>query len=537
MRRTRLPKPHDPPGPAGGWSRWAAPGRGGIGDRPPYNRAMPSDIRVRIAPSPTGPLHIGTARTALFNFLFARHAGGTFVLRLEDTDVARSTVAFEKDILDGLHWLGITWDEGPGVAGLEEAGPYAPYRQMARVDDYAAAARDLLEKDAAYPCYCTPEQLEADRKAQEAAKQPVRYLGHCATLTTDERAAKEAESRRGALRFRVRPGVVGWNDLVRDRVEIDTANLGGDFVIVRADGNPLYHFTVVVDDMAMQISHVIRGEDHVSNTPKHILLFEALGYPLPVFGHLPLILNPDGTKMSKRKSQTAVADYVAQGFLREALVNYFSFLGWSPGTEEDVLTLDEIIERFELDKVHKGGARFDRERLEWLNGQWIRRLDDDDLVERLMPFLEAAQLAGQIDRLPSPEEIRSLLPIVRERMPTLAALADTMGFLWIDDLAVDPAAVVPKRWDAATTREGLVAARDLMAAHDAVTWEADELEPPLRALVEARGWKAGDLFMAIRVAATGKSATPPLFDTLVALGRDRTIARLDAAIARLGLQA
>jgi len=285
--------------------------------------------------------------------------------------------------------------------------------------------------------------------------------------------------------------------------------------------------------MAMQISHVIRGEDHVSNTPKHILLFEALGYPLPVFGHLPLILNPDGTKMSKRKSQTAVADYVAQGFLREALVNYFSFLGWSPGTEEDVLTLGEIIERFELDKVHKGGARFDRERLEWLNGQWIRRLDDEELIERLMPFLEAAQVAGQIDRLPSPEEVRSLLPIVRERIPTLAALAETMDFLWIDDLTVHPAAVVPKRWDAATAHEGLAAARDVLAAHDAVTWEADELEPPLRALAEAHGWKAGDLFMAIRVAATGKTATPPLFDTLVALGRDRTLQRLDKAVARL----
>jgi glutamyl-tRNA synthetase len=238
--------------------------------------------------------------------------------------------------------------------------------------------------------------------------------------------------------------------------------------------------------------------------------------------------------MSKRKSQTAVADYVAQGFLREALVNYFSFLGWSPGTEEDVLGLDDIIERFELDKVHKGGARFDRERLEWLNGQWIRRLEDEDLVERLMPFLEAARAAGQIDRLPSPEEVQSLLPILRERMPTLASIVDAVGFLWIEDLVVDPAAIVPKRWDAATTREGLAAARELLAAHDAVTWEADELEPPLRALVEARGWKAGDLFMAIRVAATGKTATPPLFDTLVALGRDRTLARLDSAIGRLG---
>ncbi len=498
---------------------------------------MPSDIRVRIAPSPTGPLHIGTARTALFNYLLARHTGGTFVLRLEDTDVARSTAAFEKDILDGLHWLGITWDEGPGVDGQEEAGPYAPYRQMARLDDYRAAAEQLLAGDRAYPCYCTPEELEADRKAQEAAKLPARYLGRCATLTSEERAAKAAEGRRGALRFRVRPGIVGWDDLVRDRVEIDTANLGGDFVIVRGDGNPLYHFTVVVDDMAMRISHVIRGEDHVSNTPKHILLFEALGYPLPAFAHLPLILNPDGTKMSKRKSQTAVADYAAQGFLREALVNYFSFLGWSPGTEEDVLTIEEIVQRFDLGKVQKGGARFDRERLEWLNGQWIRRLDDDDLVERLMPFLEASHVAGEIGRLPSREDVRSLLPIVRERIATLAALPDAVGFLWTDDLEVEPTAIIPKRWDAATTRDGLSAARDVLAAHDDVTWQAEELEPPLRALVEARGWKAGDLFMAIRVAATGKTATPPLFDTLVALGRDRTLARLDAAVALLAASA
>jgi nondiscriminating glutamyl-tRNA synthetase len=495
---------------------------------------MPSPIRVRIAPSPTGPLHIGTARTALFNYLFARHTGGTFVLRLEDTDVARSTAAFEKDILDGLHWLGITWDEGPGVAGLEEAGPYAPYRQMARLPDYAAAAQRLLDADLAYPCYCTPEELAADRARQEAEKLPPRYVGRCASLTAGERAQREAEGRRGALRFRVPDGIVGWDDMVRDRVEIDTANLGGDFVIVRADGTPLYHFTVVVDDMAMRISHVIRGEDHVSNTPKHILLFDALGYPRPVFGHLPLILNPDGSKMSKRKSQTAVADYIAQGFTREALVNYFAFLGWSPGTEEEVFTLAELEERFDLSKVQKGGARFDRERLEWLNGTWIRRLDDDDLVDRLMPFLEAAAVAGQIDRIPGADELRSLLPIVRERIPTLASLPDLVGFLWVDELSVDPAAIVPRRWDASTTLRALAATRDVLAAHDAVTWEADELEPPLRALAEEHGWKAGDLFMAIRVATTGRTATPPLFDTLVALGPDRTLARLDAAIDGVG---
>ncbi|HXU84264.1 MAG TPA: glutamate--tRNA ligase [Verrucomicrobiae bacterium] len=491
-------------------------------------------IRVRIAPSPTGPLHIGTARTALFNFLFARHVGGTFLFRLEDTDVARSTVAYERDIIDGLHWLGVTWDEGPGIAGDGDIGPYAPYRQMLRLGFYKAASDRLLAADLAYPCFCTPDELDADRKAQEAAKQPPRYVGRCAHLTAEERAARLAETGRPpATRFRVRPGVVGWNDLIRDRIEIDTANLGGDFVIVRGDGTPLYHFVVIVDDAEMKISHVIRGEDHISNTPKHILLLEALGHPIPVFGHLPLILNPDGSKMSKRKTQTAVDDYRAEGFIREGLINYFAYLGWSPGTEEDVLTLDEIIERFDIDKVQKGGAKFDRGRLEWLNGQWIRRLEPDDLIDRLRPFLEAALDDGRIDRLPSDEDVRALLPVVQERLPTLAAIVDLVGFLWVDDLAVDPALIVPKRWDAATTHEGLAAAREILSAHDAVTWEADELEPPLRELVEARGWKAGDLFMAIRVATTGRTATPPLFDTLVALGRERTLGRLDAAIEAL----
>ena len=491
-------------------------------------------IRVRIAPSPTGPLHIGTARTALFNFLFARHVGGTFLFRLEDTDVARSTVAFERDIIEGLHWLGITWDEGPDVAGGGDIGPYAPYRQMQRLDSYRTAADQLLAADLAYPCFCTAAELDADRQAQEAAKLPPRYVGRCSHLDAEERAVRLAVGGRpAAIRFRVRPGIVGWNDMIRDRIEIDSANLGGDFVIVRGDGTPLYHFTVVVDDAAMAISHVIRGEDHVSNTPKHILLFEALGQPVPIFGHLPLILNPDGTKMSKRKSQTAVDDYRREGFIREGLMNYFAYLGWSPGTEEDVLAVDEVIEQFDIDKVQKGGARFDRGRLEWLNGQWIRRLAPDDLIDRLRPFLQAALDDGRIAWLPGDDEVRSLLPVVQERLPTLAAVVDLVGFLWTDDLGLDPALVVPKRWDTATTRDGLAAAREILAGHDAVTWEADELEPPLRELIEARAWKAGDLFMAIRVATTGRTATPPLFDTLVALGRERTLARIDRAIAAL----
>jgi nondiscriminating glutamyl-tRNA synthetase len=490
--------------------------------------------RVRIAPSPTGPLHIGTARTALFNFLHARHTGGTSILRLEDTDVARSSIAYEKDILDGLHWLGLHWDEGPEVAGEAARGPNAPYRQMERLPIYTAAAEQLLAEDKAYLCYCTPEELDAERKRLEALKLPPRYSGRCANLTPDERAAFEAEGRRPALRFRVGQGTVVIDDLIRGRVEIDIENIGGDLVIVRSDGTPLYHFAVVVDDAAMGITHVIRGEDHLSNTPKHILLFRALGHESPKFAHLPLILNADRTKMSKRKSQTAIDDYRAEGFIPEALVNYLALLGWSTGTEEEVLSLDELIERFDIGEVNHAGAVFDRERLEWLNGQWIRRLDPDDLVERLQPFLEAELAAGRIDRMPAEGELKALLPVVQERLPRLGKIGELVGFLWIDELEIDPDLLVPKRWDPATTVEGLGAARETIAEVGRVSYEADELEPPLRALAEERGWKPGDLFMAIRVAVTGRRETPPLFDTLVALGYERTLARLDRAMDTLG---
>ena len=490
--------------------------------------------RVRIAPSPTGPLHIGTARTALFNYLYARRTGGTFLLRLEDTDVARSTVGFEADILAQLHWLGLKWDEGPDAAGGDDRGPFAPYRQMQRMDSYAAAAADLLARDLAYPCFCAPEELEADRNASEAAHLPPKYIGRCSTLTADERAARVAKGLPSALRFRVRADKIKFDDLVRGEVEIDTANLGGDFVIVRGNGTPLYHFTVVVDDAAMEITHIIRGEDHLSNTPKHILLFQALGHEVPKFAHLPLILNPDRTKMSKRKSQTAIADYRAQGFVPEAMVNFLSLLGWSTGTEEEILTLDELAGRFDLEHVQKGGAVFDKDRLEWLNGQWIRKLSPEELIERLMPFLEADRQAGRIERVPAPEELRPLVSIIQERLPTLGAVGELIGFLWVDRVTFDPAMLVPKRWDRATTLTALRAARDTIGdSVGPVTFEADELEPPMRALAESNGWKAGDLFMAVRVAVTGRTATPPLFDSLVALGRDRVLERLDAAIATL----
>jgi glutamyl-tRNA synthetase len=490
-------------------------------------------VRCRIAPSPTGQLHIGTARTALFNFLFARREGGTFILRLEDTDVARSSLEHERDILDNLHWLGIEWDEGPEVAGLPARGPYGPYRQMQRLDRYAAAAERLLAEDKAYRCYCSPDELAADRKAQQAAHQPPHYVGRCAQLTADQRRQREAEGRKPVTRFRVGEGVVAFDDLVRGHVEIDTTALGGDLVIVRSDGTPLYHFSVAVDDTEMAISHVIRGEDHLSNTPKHILLFRALGAEVPVFAHLPLILNPDRTKMSKRKTQTAVADYRAQGFLPEALVNYFALLGWSSGTEEEIFSLAELAQRFDLGRVQSAAAVFDRERLEWLNGQWIRRLSEEDLLDRTLPFLaahlEAAQAAGRSVRMPSADDVRPLVPIVRERIPTLAAMSDMLDYLFLDDVDIRPEQLVPKRWDPATTHAALGAARTVIADVGPVSYEADELEGPLRSLAEERGWKAGDLFMAIRVAVTGRTATPPLFDTLVALGYERTLERLDRA--------
>ena len=291
-------------------------------------------MRVRMAPSPTGPLHIGTARASLYNYLTARHLGGTYVLRIEDTDTARSTVEYERDIIDNLHWLRIVWDEGPQVAGGEDIGAYGPYRQSQRLERYAAEADRLLASGAAYRCWCTPEELEAVRKGQEAAKEPPRYNRRCLTLADAERAAFEAKGRPSVIRLQVEPETIRFDDLIRGEVEFDNALLG-DFVIVRADGIPLYHFVVVVDDEAMEITDVIRGEDHLSNTPKHIALIRALGYREPRFGHIPLILNPDRTKISKRKSQTAITAYREEGYLPEAMVNFMAFLGWSPGTEEE----------------------------------------------------------------------------------------------------------------------------------------------------------------------------------------------------------
>ena len=333
------------------------------------------------------------------------------------SSAARRT--YERDIIDNLHWLGITWDEGPQVAGGEDIGPFGPYRQSNRSELYAAEAARLLESGHAYHCWCTPEELEAVRREQEAKKEAPRYNGRCLRLTDADRAQFAAEGRQPAIRFKVPPEVVRFDDLIRGEVEFDNSLLG-DFIIVRADGSPLYHFVVVIDDEKMEISHVIRGEDHISNTPKHIALIRALGYREPRFGHIPLILNADRSKMSKRKSQTSVTAYREEGYLPEAMVNFLAFLGWSPGTEEEIFTLDELIARFDLAHVHKGGAIFDKDRLDYLNGVYIRSLTDEQLALRLRPFLPDAL---------DDEAVLRVVPLIKERLVKLADARELVAFL------------------------------------------------------------------------------------------------------------
>jgi glutamyl-tRNA synthetase len=487
-------------------------------------------IRARMAPSPTGPLHIGTARTSLYNFLFARHLGGTYVLRIEDTDLARSTADYERDIIDNLHWLGVTWDEGPQVAGGEDIGPFGPYRQSNRSELYAAEAARLLESGHAYHCWCTPEELDAVRREQEAKKEAPRYNGRCLRLTDADLARFAAEGRQTAIRFKVPPETVRFDDLIRGAVEFDNSLLG-DFIIVRADGSPLYHFVVVIDDEKMEISHVIRGEDHLSNTPKHIALIRALGYREPRFGHIPLILNADRSKMSKRKSQTSVTAYRDEGYLPEAMVNFLAFLGWSPGTEEEIFTLDELIARFDLAQVHKGGAIFDRDRLDYLNGVYIRSLTDEQLGLRLRPYLPDAL---------DDDAVLRVVPLIRERLVKLADAPELVAFLTESDDQVaslyDAHALVPKGRTVADAAAALGAARQALGELDAADFAADVIESRCRAEAERLGWKAGDFFRPLRIAVTGRGVSPPLFGSMELLGRDPVLARLDAALGKASLQ-
>src|SRR5436190_2578892 len=481
--------------------------------------------RVRFAPSPTGYLHVGGARTALFNWLYARRHGGVFVLRIEDTDVERSSDEMVDGILDGLRWLGLEWDEGPKIGG-----PHEPYFQSGRLDRYRAKVATLVAGDAAYYCYCTPEELKAKRAAAEQAGGAWLYDRTCRALSPDEVAARERQGRPRAVRLKVPDGVIRFDDAVHGPIDVDAATLD-DFVIMRSDGHPTYQLSVVADDVDMQITHVVRGDDHISNTPKQILIYRALGAAEPRFAHVPLILGPDKKRLSKRHGATSVMEYARQGFLPEAMTNFLALLGWSPGAaaaDREVFSRDELVSLFALEGISGGDAVFNPEKLDWFNQQYIARLAPDELAVRIKPSFEAAGLWR--DEFVSTRRawFFAILELLRPRARRLDDFASQGRFFFTaaDAIEYDPAAV-----DKHLRVEG---AGDHLAALDAAFASCPAFDPPtieaaLRATAEARGVKAASLIHAVRVALTGKTVSPGLFEVASLLGREVVHSRLIGA--------
>jgi glutamyl-tRNA synthetase len=452
-----------------------------------------SSVRVRIAPSPTGFAHLGTASTALYNLLFARAQGGTFTLRVDDTDVERNRPEYERVIYEGLHWLGLDWDEGP-----DKGGPHSPYRQSERLGVYKNHADKLLAEGKAYPCFCTPEELDAERKQAQAEKRPYKYSRRC--LNNPPAGRTEF-----TVRFKVPGGEVKFTDMIRGEMSFDSG-LIGDFIIVKSDGFPTYNFASPVDDATMEITHVIRGEEHLSNTPYQLMLIDALGYPRPrAYAHMPLILASDGSKMSKRKHpELNLMLYREQGYLPEALVNYLVLLGWNPGTSQEIFSFEELVRLFSFERVQHGGARFDWEKLNWINGEYIRALDDKELARRLRPYLP------QLDEA----TILRAVPALKTRLPKLAAAADLLEYLWTDPQppALDPDA-------AGRVRAAIGTLQD-------VPWEPSAIHDALMGVVEASGLGPNKTFMPIRQAVTGKKISPPIDYTLALLPKEVAMSRL-----------
>ena len=469
--------------------------------------------RVRFAPAPSGFLHVGGARTALFNWLFSRHHGGVFVLRVEDTDADRVTDEAVEVLKRSLRWLGLDWDEGPDVGG-----PYGPYRQTERLDVYRGAAGRLVEGGHAYRCYCTPEELEERRKQALARGEAPGYDGRCRRLTDAERAAFEAEGRPWALRFAIPEGRdVTVDDLVKGPTHFAADSLR-DFIVVRSDGSPTYLLASGVDDLEMRMTHVVRGEDLLPSTPRQMLMFEALGATPPRYAHLSLILGPDRAKLSKRHGAVAVEWFREHGFLPEALVNYLALLGWSPGENEEILPPDELIRRFDLGGVSHHPAIFDSEKLTWMNGHYIRALSDEDLAVRLVPVFAEAGIAADV------ETLRAAAPDVKERLRTLAEAPGLLRFLFTDELTPDEkAAALVEKAGAEYLRE---AASRLEAVDD---WTVEEIRKVLDDLQETSGRSKRDALQPIRAAVTGSTISPPLYESLALLGKERTVARLRAA--------
>ena len=480
-------------------------------------------VRVRIAPSPTGFLHVGNARSALFNWLYARHTGGTFILRIDDTDVARSDQEYEDDVLAGLSWMGLDWDEGVGAGGK-----HGTYRQSDRFDRYAEVAGELLAAGDAYYCFCTPAELDERRKEAQAQGRPPGYDGRCRMLDPAESLRRKEQGEAAVLRLAVpRPGATTFVDIVRDEVRFDHEAID-DFVLVRSDGGPTYHLASTVDDVDYEITHVARGEDLLPSTPKHILITRAMGGTVPTYAHLPLLFGPDGKKLSKRHGDVSLKAYREGGYLPEAMFNYMCLLGWSYEAETTIFTREQAIERFDLAAVSKNAAVFDPEKLEWMNGVYIRDLDPVDFVDRVIPFIEedlGRELSGA-----EREQLTALGPLVQERVKLLTGVPEMMSFVLTTSLTYDDTSW-RKVMETETTPTALDAAIDRLAAVG--EWTAPAIEAELRAMLGELELNARKGLQPVRVATTGSTVSPPLFETLEVLGREKTLDRLRAARARL----
>ncbi|HET7188680.1 MAG TPA: glutamate--tRNA ligase [Gemmatimonadaceae bacterium] len=479
--------------------------------------------RLRFAPSPTGYLHVGGARTALFNWLYAKKFGGQFLLRIEDTDKARSTDESTRAIFEGLTWLGLHWDETVVYQG-------------ANVERNREDAYKMLANGTAYRCFCTQADLAERRAAAEANKESFKYDRRCDRLDRAEVDRRVAAGEPFTLRFRVPDGTTSWNDLVHDEIAFPNKDIE-DFIILRADGTPIYNMAVVSDDIFMRITLVMRGDDHISNTPKQILLYRALGADMPTFAHLPMIHGLDGKKLSKRHGATAVGDYQHLGILPGAMLNFLALLGWSPGHDIEVMTLDRMVELFDVGGLQKKAAIFDPKKLEWMNGQHLSLLPSAELATIVTPALERAGLATAADLAGRHDWYLALLELLKVRARTIDDIVRQAMPYFRDEITYDDDAVAKQWKDRSATAELLVAVRDALAAIP--SWEPAAMEEALRALAERLGFgeKAGKIFQPLRVALTGLGVSPGIFDVLLMLGRARSLARIDAAIARLGAPA
>ena len=486
---------------------------------------MADRVRVRFAPSPTGDPHVGSLRTAIFNWLFARRAGGTFILRIEDTDQSRKVEGATERIMDALRWLGVDLDEGPEVGG-----DYGPYIQSQRLDHYHRAAHDLLARGAAYRCYCSPERLAEMRKRQADRKESTQYDRLCRGLGDSERAEREASGEPSVVRFAMpTDGVTAVTDLLRGVVEFEN-RLIDDFVIIKSDGFPTYHLANVVDDHAMEITHVLRAEEWLPSTPRHLPMYDALGWQPPKLAHLPVILAPDRSKLSKRHGATSITEYRQKGYLPHAMVNFLALTGWSLNDKTEVLSVQELVESFSLAGVARSGALFDLDKLSWMNGEYIRRSSHRELADALLDFWRRYP-PQEIPHLPDRDLLVRIVPIIQERLKTLADAAPLIPFFFTPAAEYRAEELIQKKMDHAGTKTALVHALRRLEATEA--FDAATLEVLLRPLADELGIKVGQLLGSLRVALTGLRVSPPLFETIELLGRERTVTAVKAAIDRL----